>query len=119
MDLEALSDFVLVAANGGVTQASRASGRPKASLSRKVMELEASLGVRLFDRGSRSVHLTEEGELLFTRTSGPLADIAEWPSFYATVVRSRVVGCGLMCLPCSGRFCSASSLPGSPWHTRR
>ena len=77
MDLEALSDFVLVAANGGVTQASRASGRPKASLSRKVMDLEASLGVRLFDRGSRSVHLTEEGELLFTRTSGPLADIAE------------------------------------------
>ena len=50
VDLEALADFVLVAAHGGVTQASRASGRPKASLSRKVMELEASLGVRLFTR---------------------------------------------------------------------
>ena len=77
VDLEAFSDFVLVAANGGITQASRVSGRPKASLSRKVMELEASLGVRLFERGSRSVHLTEEGELLYARTAGPLGEIAE------------------------------------------
>lgn len=77
MDLEALSDFVLVATHGGVTQAARASGRPKASLSRKVMELEASLGVRLFERSSRSVRLTEEGELLLSRTAGPLAEIAE------------------------------------------
>lgn len=77
MNLEALSDFVLVATHGGVTQAARASNRPKASLSRKVMELEASLGVRLFERGSRSVRLTEDGELLLSRTAGPLGDIAE------------------------------------------
>ena len=77
MNLKALSDFVLVATHGGVTQAARASERPKASLSRKVMELEASLGVRLFERGSRSVRLTEEGELLFQRTARPLAEIEE------------------------------------------
>ena len=77
MDLEALSDFVLVATHGGVTQAGRASGRPKASLSRKVMELEASLGLRLFERGARSLRLTEDGELLSTRTAGPLGDITE------------------------------------------
>lgn len=77
MDLEALSAFALVAAHGGVTRASRASGRPKASLSRQIMELEASLGVRLFERGSRSIHLTEEGEQLHARTAGPLAEIAE------------------------------------------
>jgi DNA-binding transcriptional LysR family regulator len=77
MDLEALTDFNLVAAAGGIAQAARASGRPKASLSRRIMELEASLGVRLFERGSRSLRLTEEGMLLHARTSGPLADIAE------------------------------------------
>lgn len=77
MNLDDLSDFVLVASNGGFAQASRASGRPKASLSRKVMDLEASLGVRLFERGPRSVHLTHEGELLFKRTNGPLNEIAE------------------------------------------
>jgi len=77
MQLDDLSEFALVATHGGFAQASRASGRPKATLSRKVMDLEASLGVRLFERGSRSVHLTEEGEMLFKRTAGPLHEIRE------------------------------------------
>lgn len=77
MRLDDLSDFVLVASHGGYSQASRASGRAKASLSRKVMELESSLGVRLFERSARSVHLTAEGDLLFSRTAGPLAEIAK------------------------------------------
>ncbi len=77
MNLDDLSDFVLVAAHGGFAKASRASGRPKATLSRNVMGLEASLGARLFERGPRSVRLTEEGELLFARTAGLLSDIAE------------------------------------------
>ena len=76
MDLDALDDFHLVAAHGGIAQASRVSGRPKASLSRKLMALEASLGVRLFERGSRSVHLTKEGETLYARTAGPMGEIA-------------------------------------------
>jgi DNA-binding transcriptional LysR family regulator len=77
MNLDDLTDFALVATNGGFAQASRASGRPKASLSRKVMDLEAALGVRLFERSPRSVRLTEEGALLFERTSGPLSEIME------------------------------------------
>lgn len=77
MNLDDLSDFLLVATHEGFAQASRASGRPKASLSRKVMELEAALGVRLFERGARSVRLTEEGALLLDRTSGPMREITE------------------------------------------
>lgn len=77
MSLDDLSDFVPVANNGGFAQASRTSGRPKASLSRKVMDLEASLGVRLFERSAKSIQLTEEGELLFKSTTGPLHEIAE------------------------------------------
>ena len=80
MKLDDLSDFLLVATHEGFAQASRASGRPKASLSRKVMELEESLGVRLFERGSRTVRLTEEGALLLERTSGPMREIAETAS---------------------------------------
>lgn len=77
MNLDDLSDFLLVATHEGFAQASRASGRPKTSLSRKVMELEAALGVRLFERGARAVRLTEEGALLLERTSGPMREIAE------------------------------------------
>ena len=77
MNIDDLSDFVLVASHGGFTAASRESGRPKASLSRKVMELESALGVRLFERGARAIRLTEEGALLLERTSGPLREITE------------------------------------------
>jgi DNA-binding transcriptional LysR family regulator len=77
MDLEALSDFNLVAANGGFGRASRVSGRPKATLSRRVAELEQSLGVRLIERGSNSLRLTEEGRALHERTDGLLSEIAE------------------------------------------
>ena len=76
MDLAALADFNLVITHGGFGKASRASGRPKATLSRRVMELEASLGVRLLDRGSRSLRLTDEGRALHAGTEGPLSEIA-------------------------------------------
>lgn len=77
MDLLALADFNLVAAHGGFGRASRASGKPKATLSRRVRDLEESLGVRLLERGVRSVVLTEEGKSLFARTEGLLREIGE------------------------------------------
>lgn len=77
LDLSALTDFNLVASHGGFGLASRAAHRPKATLSRKVAELEAHLGVRLIDRGSRTLRLTPEGRALHERTQGPLAEIGE------------------------------------------
>ena len=77
MDLQTLADFNLVASHGGFGRASRVSGRAKATLSRRVAELEQSLGVRLIDRGSQSLRLTEEGRALHERTQGPLSEIGE------------------------------------------
>jgi DNA-binding transcriptional LysR family regulator len=77
MDLQALSDFDLVTAHGGFGRAARVSGRSKATLSRRVAELEQSLGVRLIERGSQSLRLTEEGRTLHERTRGLLSEIAE------------------------------------------
>lgn len=77
MDLQALVDFNLVARHGGVGRAARASGRPKATLSRRVVELESSLGLRLFERGARTLKLTEEGQALYERTSLLLREIDE------------------------------------------
>lgn len=77
MDLQALSDFDLVAAHGGFGRAARVSGRSKATLSRRVAELEESLGVRLIERGSQTLRLTEEGRALHERTHGLLGEITE------------------------------------------
>ena len=77
MDLLALADFNLVARHGGVGKAARAAGRPKATLSRRVAELEASLNLRLFERGARDLKLTEEGRALFERAGALLAELEE------------------------------------------
>ncbi|MET3613384.1 DNA-binding transcriptional LysR family regulator [Rhizobium aquaticum] len=77
MDLLALADFNLVARHGGFGKAARLSGRPKATLSRRVAELEASLGLRLFERGARALKLTEEGRALHERTGQLLTELEE------------------------------------------
>ncbi|MCS0629981.1 LysR substrate-binding domain-containing protein [Telluria mixta] len=77
MDLLALADFNLVARHGGFGRAARETGRPKATLSRRVAELEADLGLRLFERGARVLKLTQEGRALYERTGALLAEIDE------------------------------------------
>lgn len=77
MDLLALSDFILVARHGGFGKAARVALRPKATLSRRVAELEATLAVRLFERGRRDLKLTEEGRALYERAGMLLTDLEE------------------------------------------
>ncbi len=77
MDLNALADFSVVVVHGGFGRASRATGRPKASLSRRVMQLEQSLGIRLFQRGSRNLALTEEGAALHASITSGLSELKE------------------------------------------
>jgi DNA-binding transcriptional LysR family regulator len=84
MDLLALADFNLVARHEGFGRASRASGRPKATLSRRVAELEAGLGLRLFERGARLLKLTQEGRALYERTAVLLTALDETASAIAS-----------------------------------
>lgn len=77
MDLSALVDFNVVATHGGFGRASRVTGRPKTSLSRRVMQLEAELGVRLLQRGARTLTLTEEGRTLHANTARLLSELEE------------------------------------------
>ncbi|AWN46424.1 LysR family transcriptional regulator [Methylobacterium terrae] len=77
MDLLALADFVLVARHGGFGRAARATGRPKATLSRRVAELEERLALRLFERGRRVLTLTEEGRALAERAGALLTELDE------------------------------------------
>ena len=77
MDLLALADFNEVARHGGVGRAARSTGRPKATLSRRIRQLEDTLGVRLFERGGHELRLTEEGRELQEQTQSLLDHIEE------------------------------------------
>jgi DNA-binding transcriptional LysR family regulator len=77
MDLNALADFNLVATHGGFGKASRATGRSKATLSRRISDLEEALGVRLIERGTHRLELTEAGVLLLARTEEAMREVAD------------------------------------------
>lgn len=77
MDLNALLDFNLVATHGGFGRASRAGRRSKATLSRRVADLEEQLGVRLIERGAKGLELTEAGHRLLSRTVGPMNEVVD------------------------------------------
>ncbi|PFH11535.1 DNA-binding transcriptional LysR family regulator [Collimonas sp. PA-H2] len=77
MDLNALREFVLVARHGGFGAASRQAGIPKASLSRRIRQLEDELGTRLIDRSSHAFRLTAEGELLQQGASPLIAELLQ------------------------------------------
>jgi len=62
MDLNDMLYFAEVVERGGFASAGRALGIPKSRLSRRVAELEARLGVRLLQRTTRKLSLTQVGE---------------------------------------------------------
>jgi len=62
-DLNDMLYFAEVVDRGGFAAAGRALGVPKSRLPRRVAELEARLGVRLLQRTTRKLSLTQPGEL--------------------------------------------------------
>jgi DNA-binding transcriptional LysR family regulator len=75
--LESIKVFVAVARAGGFSAASRELGQPVATVSRKVAELEASLGVRLFERSTRQVTLTDHAVAYFEACQRLLDDLRD------------------------------------------
>ena len=61
LDLEDLETFVEVADAGGVSAAARRLGVSKSIVSRRLVRLEAGLGVQLLARTTRGAALTEAG----------------------------------------------------------
>ena len=77
MDLNRVSAFVRVVQDGSFTAAARTLGLPKSSISRSVAQLEDDLGIRLLQRTTRQLHLTDAGAAYFERVSRALGDIGE------------------------------------------
>ena len=67
MELRHLRYFLMIAREGTISGAATALHVSQPSLSRQMQELERDLGVRLFERGSRRVTLTEPGMRLRRR----------------------------------------------------
>ncbi len=74
-DLNDLEVFARVVEKSGFSRAARELGVPASTVSRRVARLEEGLGVRLLQRTTRTMHLTEAGRIYFERISRALRDI--------------------------------------------
>src|SRR5690606_17724024 len=75
--LSHLECFVKSAENGSFSAAARLLGLTPAAVSKNVARLEASLGMRLFQRSTRKLALTEGGERLLQQIAGALATLSD------------------------------------------
>ncbi len=75
--IDALTDFIAVAAAGGFSHVAKQQGVAVSSVTRKIERLEAEFGTRLFNRTSRRVVLTDAGEHFLPRARTIVAEFAE------------------------------------------
>jgi DNA-binding transcriptional LysR family regulator len=75
--LSGLSAFVAVATKRSFTAAGAELGVTPSAVSQQIQKLEERLGVRLLQRTTRSVGLTEAGERFLSRVQPALADLGD------------------------------------------
>lgn len=69
--------FVAVVDNGSFVRAAEALHSSKAAVSRQVIDLEQRLGIRLLNRTTRKLSVTDEGQLFYQRCTDLLSGLEE------------------------------------------
>jgi DNA-binding transcriptional LysR family regulator len=76
MDLNDLALFVQVVRAGSFAEAARRLGSPPNTISRRIQQLERSLGARLMQRSTRKLTLTDAGRTLYARCAEQIEALA-------------------------------------------
>ena len=109
--LDEIQAFVAVSQCGSFSQAANRLGRDASTISRRIASLEARLGVRLVERTTRRVSLTESGTAYLGRMSAVLEEIAAADA-HISAHRHVVQGLLRVTLPrADGRLWVAPLLP--------
>jgi len=89
MELRHLRYFVAVAGKENISQAAKSLHVSQPALSRQMRDLESELGVSLFKRGGKSVHLTEAGRVFLSESRAALNRIEDAISVTKAVAYRR------------------------------
>ncbi|AOR72257.1 LysR family transcriptional regulator [Burkholderia stabilis] len=98
LDLNAVRVFVSVVDEGSFAGAARVLSLPGSNVSRHVAQLEAKLGVRLLERSTRHVRMTEAGRLLHERAR-PMLDALMLAESELTSQQTELRGVLKLCVP--------------------
>lgn len=75
--LNNIEAFVAAAELGSFTRAAKRLGLSPSALSRRISQLEDTIGVRLLHRTTRAVKMSDEGRAYFERARGALRELTE------------------------------------------
>ncbi|MFZ0869580.1 MAG: LysR family transcriptional regulator [Rhodanobacter sp.] len=106
-----LNAFIAVVEAGGFTAAARRTGDSQSAISKAIGALERRLGVVLFNRSTRSVTLTDQGQRYYDRAK-PLLD--EMDDADSELTSSTQNVSGLIRIAASGTFGRLHILPLIP-----
>ncbi|MED5524866.1 LysR family transcriptional regulator [Gallaecimonas pentaromativorans] len=84
MDLNEIQVFTKVVEVGSFTSAGERLNMTKATVSRKIADLEERLGVRLLNRTTRQLNLTETGQAFYERCSRIMTDLGDAQALVTT-----------------------------------
>lgn len=112
MDLRQLRYFQAVAAAGRITSAARELGITQPALSIALAKLESELGVVLFDRDHRGVHLTESGRMLLAVVTQAMSLIEDGRQQLSGLENEPVGRFVLGCPSALGCYLLPALLPG-------
>jgi DNA-binding transcriptional LysR family regulator len=110
-DFNDLQFFAAVVLNHGFSAAARVLGVPKSRVSRRVALLEERLGVRLLDRTTRGLGLTEVGQQVFEHARAAVIE-AEAAEEVALRMQSEPQGLVRLSCPLGLQGAIAGHLPG-------
>lgn len=98
MDLKQLSYFVKIVEEGSISSAAKKLFMSQPPLSSQMKLLEAELGCTLFERGARTIHLTEAGQTLYNYACSllKLSNIAKQETINAAIHFKGVIRIGIV-----------------------
>ncbi|MBE6092443.1 MAG: LysR family transcriptional regulator [Selenomonas ruminantium] len=107
MDIKDMRAFYAIVEEGNISHAAQRLDIAQPALSRQMKRLETSLGVQLFERGSRRIRLTDAGRVMYTRVEhilgmvdGTVREITEIGSGIAGSIRlGTITTSGALLLP--------------------
>ena len=107
MDIKDMRAFYAIVEEGNISHAAQRLNIAQPALSRQMKRLETSLGVQLFERGSRRIRLTDAGRVMYTRVEhilgmvdGTVREITEIGSGIAGSIRlGTITTSGALLLP--------------------
>lgn len=99
LNIKLLRVFETVARHGSFSRAASELGRSPATVSEQVRDLEAQLDVRLVERTTRAVALTEAGQVLADSLTSGLATIAAGVEALRSQAEERRVRLLIACVP--------------------